>query len=161
MKIQLDYQIDIEIREGNKTKEKLSVFYREFTRDEKAQVKKMEKAFVDIFKKAQKIAIKQGSLERKAELLERSGEYEKALAALEEKEKLEAKAEKLYQKLEEIGGEDQNAFAEELAKNRFEMLVSGDDKEKLRTYAEIKGYAALMHDLDVVKVELEKKQSGE
>jgi len=72
-----------------------------------------------------------------------------------------AKAEALFEQLQEIGGEDQDGFAEELAKNRFETLVSGEGKEKLRTYAQIKGYAAIMHDLDIAKVELEKKQSGE
>ncbi len=161
MKIQLDYKIDIDIREGNKSKEKLSIFFREFTRDEKAKQQATEKKFFDIFKKAQKIVKKQTALEKKAELFELNKEYEKSIKAIDEKEKLEDQAEELLAELEKIGGEDQEAFAEELAKNRFETLVSGKDKEKLESYAEIKGYAALMCDLDVAKVELEKKQSGE
>ena len=161
MKIQLDYKIDIDVREGNKSKEKLSVFFREFTPEEKAQQKVLEKKFVDIYKKVQKIAKKQASYEKKASLLELNAEYDKSIQTLNEIETLEAEAENLIEKLEEIGGEDQEAFAEELAKNRFEVQVSGKDKEKLETYASIKGYVALMHDLDVAKVELEKKQSVE
>ena len=161
MKIQLDYKIDIDIREQNKSKEKLCVYFREFTRDEKAKQKATEKKFLDIFKKAQKTLKKQSALEKKSELFELNRDYEKSIKALDEKEKLEDKAEELFEELEAIGGEDQEAFAEELAKNRFEMLVSGKDKEKLQTYAEIKGYVSLMRDLDVAKAELEKKLSGE
>ena len=161
MKIQLDYKIDIEVRESNKSKEKLSIFFREFTRDEKLKQKTTEKKFLDIFKKAQKIIKKQSTLEKKAELFELNGDYEKSLKALDEKDALDVKEEEIFAELEEIGGEDQEAFSEELAKSRFEMLVSGKDKDKLKSYAEIKGYVSLMHDLDVAKVELEKKQSGE
>jgi len=161
MKIQLDYKIDIDVREGNKSKEKLSIFFREPTRDEKLKQKTLEKKFVDIYKKAQKNINKQHSLEKKAELYELNSDYDKSLRAIEEKETLEEKAESLFEELEEIGGEDQDAFAEEIAKQRYEMLVSGKDKEKLEVYAEVKGYVALMRDLDVAKAELEKKQSGE
>jgi len=161
MKIQLNYKIDIEVKESNKTKEKLSIFFREFTLDEKAKQKLKEKQFVDIFKKVQKIINKQNTLGKKAELYELAGKYESSLSVLEKKEKLEEEADALFSNLEEIGGEDQDAFAEELSKNRFNMLISGKDKEKLETYAEIKGYAALMRDLDIAKVELEKKQFGE
>ncbi len=161
MKILLDYKIEIEVREGNKKKESLSVFYREFSRDELNEQKATKKQFMDIYKKAQKIEKKKSSLVKRAELLELSGEYEKSIVALDEIEKLESKSDSLVDELESIGGEDQDSFSDELAKKRFETLVSGADKDTLKSYAEIKGYVELMRSLDVAKAELEKKQSGE
>lgn len=161
MKIQLDYKIDIEVKESNKTKERLSVFYREFTQAEKKEHEGIKKQFERIFKKAQKIGKKQAALEKKAELYELNSDYEKALKAVNEKENLDDELEVLLDELEEIGGGDQEAFTEKAAEDRFEKLVSGEDKDKLSVYADIKGYSALMRGLDVAKVELEKKQSGE
>ena len=161
MKIQMDYKIDIEVLEGNKSKEKLSVFYREPTREEGLEQKATEKAFVDIYKKAQKIERKQSSIDKKAELYELNGDYDKSIRAIEKKEKLEDELEVLYNDLEAIGGENQETFAEELAKQRFEILISGKDKDTLDKYSQVKGYVKIMQDLDVAKHELEKKQSGE
>lgn len=161
MKIQLNYKIDIDIKEGNKTKQKLSIFYREFTKEEKKKQKQLEKKFFDIFKQAQKIEKRQAILDKKAELYELNGEYDKSIKAIEEKEKLDKKADELFDELEELGGEDQDSFMEELAKSRFDMLVSGEDKDKLESIAESIGYATLMTKLDKAKAELEKKQSGE
>ena len=161
MKIQLNYKIDIDILEGNKKEDKLTIFYREFTKDEKAKQKQLEKKFFDIFKQAQKIEKKQTVLDKKAELYELNGEYDKSIKAIEEKERLDKKAEELFDELEELGGGDQDAFTEELAKSRFDMLVSGKDKDNLENIAQSIGYANLMHKLDTAKTELEKKQFGE
>lgn len=161
MKIQLDYKIDIEVKESNKTKEKLSVFFREFTQAEKKEHDGVKKQFEKIFKKAQKIGKKQSSLEKKAELHELNNDYEKALKAVNEKEILDDELEVLIDELEEIGGGDQEAFAEKTAEDRFEKLVSGDGKDKLAEHAKANGYVKIMHLLDVAKAELEKKQSGE
>lgn len=161
MKIQLNYKIDIDIKEGNKTKQKLFILFREFTKDEKKKQKQLEKKFFDIFKQAQKLEKKQNILDKKAELYELNGEYEKSIKAIEEKELLDKKAEELFDELEELGGGDQDSFMEELAKSRFDMLVSGGDKDKLESIAESIGYATLMTKLDKAKAELEKKLSGE
>ena len=161
MKIQLDYKIDIEVQEGGKNKEKLSVFYREFTQKEKKENDVLKKRFEKIFKKAQKIGKKQNTLNEKTELYKLSSENLKALKSIEENEALEDELDDLMQELDEIGGGNQDEFAEKTAQARFETLVSGKDKEKLEVYAEIKGYQALLRDLDKAKVELEKKQSGE
>jgi len=161
MKIQLDYKIDIEIQEGGKAKEKLSIFLREFTQKEKKENDVLRKRFEKIFKKAQKIGKKQNTLNEKTELYKLSSENLKALKSIEENEALEDELDDLMQELDEIGGGNQDEFAEKTAQARFETLVSGKDKEKLEVYAEIKGYQALLRDLDKAKVELEKKQSGE
>jgi len=161
MKIQLDYKIDIEVRENNKVKDKLSVFYREFTKSEKKEHEEMKKRFSKIFKKAQKIGKEQASLDKRAQLHELNGDYEKSLKCIEKKDKLEEDLDVLLEELDEIGGGNQDEFAENTAKERFFTLVSGKDAEKLQQYAEIKGYAALMRDLDIAKSELEKKLSGE
>jgi len=161
MKIQLDYKIDIEVRENNKVKDKLSVFYREFTKTEKKEHEELKNKFSKIFKKAQKIGKKQSSLNKKAELYELNEEYEKSLECINKKDTLEDELEDLLDELDEIGGGNQEEFAEKIAKERFLTLVSGKDAEKLRQYAEIKGYASLMHDLDIAKADIEKKLSGE
>ena len=161
MKIQLDHKIVIQVKEGNKTKEELTIFYREFTQAEKKKQEVLKKQFEKIFKKAQKIGKKESALDKKAELYELSGEYEKALKSINDKDKLEDELEKLMDELDELGGGDQEAFAEKTAKYRFDILVSGKDKDKLLGYAEIKGYAQLLRGLDVAKAELEKKPSGE
>jgi len=161
MKIQLDYKIDIEVRENNKVKDRLSVFYREFTKSEKKEHEDMKKRFSKIFKKAQKIGKEQSSLEKRAHLHELNGDYEKSLKCIEKKDKLDEELDYLLEELDDIGGGNQDEFAENTAKERFLTLVSGKDAEKLQQYAEIKGYASLMRELDTAKAELEKKQSGE
>jgi tetratricopeptide (TPR) repeat protein len=161
MKIQLDYKIDIEIVEGDKTKESLVIALREFTKDEKKEFEEMRKQFEQIFKKGQKLINKQMSLKKKTSLYEANGNFDKALEAIEENQKLDDELEVLIEKLSEIGGGDQDAFAEKVAKTRFEKLVSGSDKTKLEAYANIKGYTQMMKLLDSAKSDLEKKQSGE
>ena len=161
MKIQLDYKIKIVVKEGDETKEELTIFYREFTRAEKKEHEELKKQFLDIFKKAQKIDKKQAVFSKKAELHELNGEYDKALKCIESKEKLDKEIDKLDKELNDIGGDNQDAFAETSAKDRFTALVSGIDAKKLEVYADIKGYVALMRELDIAKRELEKKQSGE
>jgi len=161
MKILLDYKIDIEVRESDKVKERLSVYFREYTRKELRETKELKKKFQKIIDKLKKIGKKQESLKKKASLYELNGEFEKSIKALEDSEQLDEKVEELVEELEAIGGEDQDVFAEELAKTRFLTLVSGKDFDKLRDIADIKGYANVLSILDKEKFELEKKQRGE
>lgn len=161
MKIQLDYKIDIEIKEGAEIKNTLSVFYREFTKKERADQKKLEKKFVELFNKAQHLIKKKEYLAKKAELHELNGDFEKSINSLDKMDELSLKEDELLEELEAIGGEDQDAFAEELAKKRFDVLVSGPDKPKLAEVAESVGYTNIIQKLDAAKDYLEKKQSGE
>jgi len=162
MKIQLDYKIDIEVTEGGKKKESISVFYREFTKSEKKQNDELSKKFINLFKKAQKIAKKQVTLNKKIELLENSNQNEKALDCIDELEKLDDELEAIEDEIKFISdGEDERDFAEKASKDRFQTVVSGKDVEKLEQLAEIKGYVEIMKLLDIAKSELEKKQFGE
>jgi G3E family GTPase len=161
MTIVLDYKIDIDVVAGESSKDQFSVFYREPTVEEKRANADLEKRFRDIFKRAKKIERKRESLSKKAELHELNGDFEKSISAIEKRDSLEDDIEAIESELEEIGGGDQDAFAEESARKRFELLVSGSDKAKLAGYAEIKGYVKIMSYLDKAKASLEKKQSGE
>jgi len=162
MKIQLDYKINIEVMEGGKKKGTLSVFYREFTKAEKRDHEELAKKFMNLFSRVQKIGKKQVTLNKKIELLENSNQNEKALKCIDELEKLDEELEVLEDDIKDVaGGEDENDFAEKAAKERFEILVSGKDKEKLEQLADIKGYVEIIKLLDVSKSELEKKQFGE
>ena len=161
MKINLDYELKIDVRENNKTKEKLVIFYREFTKAEKKEQKEMQDAFSKILKKLQKISQKDALLSKKAHLYELSGEFKKSLDCLDKKEKLSDELESLSAELDVLGGENKDEFTENTSKERFEKQVSGSGKEKLKVYAEIKGYTQIIKELDIAKAELEKKQSGE
>jgi len=162
MIVQLDYKIDIEVKESNKTKEKLSVYYREFTKAEKKEYEDLVKKITKMFNKVQKLSKKQVTLNKKVELYENSNQDEKALECIDKLEELDVELEALEDEIVEIsGGENQDAFAEKTAKDRFDKVVSGKDKEKLEQLVEIKGYVEIMKLLDTAKSELEKKQSGE
>jgi len=158
MKLTLDVKIPLEILEGGKTKEKLEVFYRDFTREEKKEREELVAKFTKLFKQANKLQKKEESLNRKIKLNEKIGDFKKALKLEEEKDKLHEEMEALSEQIEELGGDD---FKEELAKKRFDLLVSGKDKEKLREYCEIKGYMTILSLMDAKRAEIEKKHLGE
>ena len=161
MKIQLDYEIQINVQEGSATKESLVVFFREFTKQERKKQRESQDKFSKIYQKLQKLDKKQSSLTKKAELHELNGDYTLSLKCLAQNEKLDVELDKLVEELENIGGGNQDEFTESIAKDRFDKQVSGSDKSKLEVYAEIKGYSQLIRELDAAKAELEKKQSGE
>lgn len=175
MRVFLDYKINIEVKEGDKLKEKLSVFLREHTPEEKREQKKLVKRFAEIFKEANKLGRKKerltskiNTLQKKSDLHEMNGDYESSISVLDEKEDIDnkiddidARIEELDDELADLGGNDQEAFNEASAKKRFESLVSGDGKDKLTDYAEAKGYQNMMISLDKEKDALEKKLSGE
>ena len=158
MKLTLDVKIPLEIQEGGKLKEKLEVFYRDFTKKEKKELETLVEKFKNLFKRANKLSKKEVILNKKIDLCEKSDKFEKAFKFIEEKETLLADIEKLEDELESLGGDD---FEEEMAKKRFDLLVSGNDKEKLREYAVIKGYSTILKILDTQKADIEKKQLGE
>jgi len=161
MKIQLDYEIKIEVKEGNKIKETLKVFFREFTKSEKKEQDILKKQFLALEKKANKLNRKQVSIGEKIELYKLTKDYDKAVIGIKEREDIEDELEELLEELIALGGGQPDEFVEKSAEKRFNVLVSGKDKDVLQDYAEIKGYAQLMQDLDIAKRELEKKQYGE
>jgi len=158
MLLSLDVKIPLEIREGGKLKEKLEVYYRDYTKDEKKKFNKIVKDFKNLFIKVSKYGQKETSLNKRIELAEKIGKYEKAFALVEERDELQNMIEEVALELENLGGED---FEEKMAKKRFDILISGEDKEKLREYAEIRTYKTILKLMDEQKAELEKKQSGE
>ncbi|NOX15960.1 MAG: hypothetical protein GXP61_08050 [Epsilonproteobacteria bacterium] len=158
MKIALDVKIPLEIQEGGKTKENLEVFYRDFTRKERKDLENIVAKFKKLFEKADKLSKEEVILDKKIELCEKLEEFEKAFKFTERKEALACKTEELECEMEALGGD---SFEEDIARKRFNFLVGGKDKEKLRGYAEIKGYSPILSVLDRQKAEFEKKQYGE
>jgi len=158
MLLSLDVKIPLEIQEGGKTKEKLEVYYRDYTKEEKKEFDEVVKNFKELFVKVSKYGQQESSLDKKIELSEKIGDYKKAFALVEEKDKLQVKIEDLADELETLGGED---FEEKMSKKRFDTLISGEDKEKLREYAQIRSYKIIIGLMDEQKAEFEKKQSGE
>jgi hypothetical protein len=158
MKLALDVEIEVKVTEGGAEKETIVIFLREFTAKEQKDRKALIDKFNALFKKAQKLEKKQRRHEKSIDLLEAAGRPEDALIKVKESEKLDADLEAISKELENLGGND---FAETEARKRFDALVGGNGKEKLRSYAEIKGYVTVMRLLDVEKAAIEKKQSGE
>lgn len=158
MKINLNVKIPIEIQENGKTKEKLEVFYRDYTKDEKKEFEKIVNRFRALFKKALKIEQKEKILSKKIELSEKSEDYKQSLKYLKEQEKLQGELNALAEEIEGLGGD---AFEEKMSKKRFDTLLSGKDKEKLREYTEAKGYEFVMNAIDAQRTEIEKKHLGE
>ena len=158
MLLSLDYKIEIDVKEGGKSKEKLKVFVREFTKQESREHRALEKKFRSLLSRLQKIGSKQSVIEKKISLFEEAGRPDDALKEIVKQEELAKELDGIQEEIEEIGGDD---FAEDASEKRFEMLVSGSDKEKLSEISEIKGYSEVMRLLDAEKKALEKKQSGE
>ena len=158
MKISLDTEIAVTVEEHGKEKETLTVYYREYTKAEKRELEALWKQFQALVKKTGKLEKKRASLEKKADLSERMGDLEKAMRFVEQIEKIDAQIEKVAEEIEALGGDD---FAETTAKKSFDLLVSGPDADRLRAYAEIKGYGPIMASLNAAKGDAEKKRSGE
>lgn len=155
MKLNLDYELKIEIMEKGKKKSTLNIFYREPTKAERKEEQKKFKEFNKLNKKLNSIRLKAPNLQKKADLLTDMGKRTEALAVVEQ---IEAKADELEAILEEMetfGGDD---FAETQAQERFEKLVSGKDVEKLKDIAESIGYVKMTDKLESAKADLQKEQ---
>ena len=157
MKLTLDVEIPIEVQEGGELKESLRVFFRDYTKKEKKELDALRDKLKALYKKANKLLVQVEITEQKIHLYDKMGESEKALEFVKQKERFIKSAENIQDEILALGGEK---FEEKLAKKRFDLLVSGEDKEKLRKYAEIKGYGAILNVLDMQKEKIEKKQYG-
>ncbi len=160
MKINLQYEITIEIVEGSKEKESLKVIYTQGTKAQKAQQKEGLREYQALHRNIRKISSKYALFSKKLTLLETLKETKQSLQVVEDLEVLSQKIQKNEDKLEKLIGNDEEAFFESLAKIKFEHLVSGADKGKLAKYAEQKGYINILASLESAKAELEKKPSG-
>lgn len=158
MLLSLDVKIPLEIKEGGKTKEKLEVYYRDYTKDEKKEFDEVVKSFKKLFLKVTRYGQKEESLNKRIELSEKMGKYENTYKLIEEKDELQKKVEDIALELDKLGGDE---FEEKMAEKRFNTLISGEDKEKLREYAQIRSYKTILSLIDEQKAEFEKKQSGE
>lgn len=158
MLLSLDVKIPLEIKEGGKTKEKLEVYYRDYTKDEKKEFDEVVKSFKELFLKVTRYGQKEESLNKRIELSEKMGKYENTYKLIEEKDELQKKVEDIALELDKLGGDE---FEEKMAEKRFNTLISGEDKEKLREYAQIRSYKTILSLIDEQKAEFEKKQSGE
>ncbi len=160
MKIILQHEITIEIVEGSADKESLKITYSEPTKAQKIDHKKSLLQYQKLRKDIRKISSKSILLNKKLILLDKSEKLDESLKVIENLEFLHEKAQKLEDSLEELIGGDEESFSESMEKSKFDDLVSGDDKEKLRIYAEQKGYVSILNSLNSAKAELEKKPSG-
>ncbi len=158
MDLLLDVQIDIDIKENGKTKEKLSVFLRPYTKEEAKQHEEAKNKFLDLSKKVQSLIGKANTLERKITLYEKAEQFDKAVKALEKSDAVVLDLENVTKELEALGGDD---FYEAKARERFDKQVSGKGKEGLREHAETRGYLFIMRHLDEERDVIEKKLQGE
>lgn len=156
MTIELDYEIKVEIQERGKSKEKFSVWMREFTKDEKKENDKIVKEFQQLNKQLSKIERKHPILAQKVEAYKELDKHAEVLETLEKQEALSDQLDELLEKMESFGGDD---FGESRAKERFETTISGKDVDKLRTYAQSQGYIKILNMLDKAKEGLSKEAS--
>jgi len=155
MKLTLDVPIEVKVEEDGKVKEILKVTFRYPTKQEEKEFKAFEKEVKDLFRKITKLDKQLRTLDKKIEYAEKREDFEKAEKLLDEKEKIETKLEKLAEEFEAKGGEN---YPEEIAKKSFNLLVGGDDKERLKQYAEMVGYLKIMDLLREERDKIEKKQ---
>jgi len=158
----LDVPIEVKIQENGKIREILKITFRYPTKDEEKKEKELLTNIKKIITETEKISRKSAIINKKIEYAEKKEDWDKAEKLLNEEEKLERELEKLEEELKKIiGNRDPNEYAEEIAKRQFDVLVGGEDKEKLREVAEIKGYKLVLDVLAKERDKLEKKQNGE
>ena len=161
MKIELDFEIPIEITKKGKVVEILSIYYREYTKKEKTEQNKLIKKITKIQKKNSKLLRKIGISDKKLEAYRELGKYESFLRETEKQEGLEEELDGIEEELEQLGGGDQIQYLETISKQKFDTLVSGKDVERLKEYAESMGYTKIINLVDKAKEELLKKPYGE
>jgi len=154
MKIQLDYNINVDIVSSTNEDKKLKVVVRDFTNKENNEHRKSYKQFDKLVGESRKLERNIAKINKQIILFEQMGEPEKVIKALDKKEVLETKVENLITKLDELGG---NEFYEHQAESKFDLLVSGEDYDALRDVAEVVGFIRVMSELDKAKEELIKK----
>lgn len=154
MELVLEYPINVVVKRSD-SEEKLKVVYRYPTKKEEKEFREIEKKLLGLMKRSRKLHSSLEAIEKKIEYAEKRGDWEAAEKHLNKKQKLEEEYEKLLEELEQEGGQD---IGEVISKKKFEVLVGGEDKEKLQELAEIVGYTRIVSQLDKERGELEGKQ---
>ena len=158
MKINLDVKIIVEIEENGKDKESLSIFLREFTKVESKEYKTLFKEFSGFVRKSEKLERQLKSTNKRLNIAGKMDDNDLSLKLLDKIDKIENDLDKVRDDLEKLAGDN---FEESMAEKSFNLLVSGDGKEKLKEYAEIKGYSNIMSSLRKAKEDIEKKPHSE
>jgi len=156
VKILLNYEIEIDVQEQGKSKEKLKIFLRELNSGEKKELKSKAKEFFSMQKQLNKIGRRAKIAEQRATAYRELEKFEDELKAVEELEKLDDKLEKIEEKIEKLAGDD---FAETEAKKTFGLCVSGEGAKRLAELAEAQGYVKIMQQLNKAKEGLLKEAS--
>ena len=155
--LELDTKLEIDIREGGKSKEKMTIFIRDYTKEESKKFSKLKDKFLNLIKLSKKLSYKASSIDRKMDLYEKAEKFDKAVEMAEASDKIMSDIDKVTNDVEALGGDD---FYEERAKESFNVRVSGEGKEALREYAETKGYLFIMTFIEKEKESVLKKQQG-
>ena len=156
MKIALDYEIPVEVRENGKTIKELKVWFRELTAKEKKELTKKAKEFFELQKRLNRIERKGPTLQKKADAYNKLEKLEKEIEVLEQIEQLDDELSEIEEQITKLAGDD---FAETQAKKSFDLRVSGDDKEKLDELAQRIGYTKILQMLEESKEGLLEKAS--
>lgn len=158
MKITLDVPIEVKIAENGEVKETLKVTFRRATKEEEKQFEKIQKEALSLYKKISKLERERNFFLKKMEFAEKAEKFEEAEKWLDKINEIEEKLEKMQEDFEKKGGVN---WGEEIAKKTFDLLVGGEDKEKLREYAERLSYSKIIDLLSKERDKIEGKQSLE
>ena len=129
MKLIFEEEFTLEVGE-----DKYTGTIRDLTKKERAENKKKQDKPLSLIAKANKLATSIERLEKRIEIKEKLGEWS-------ESEKLLIQIEKKKDDLEKSNIElEGNNFSDEIFKDRLEVSLSGDDKQKILDIGEEYGY---------------------
>lgn len=155
MELVLEYPIDVVVKRSD-GEETLHIVYRYPTKKEEKEFRKIEKKILDLLKRYRKLGSEISVLDKKIEYAEKREDWEAAEKYVDQKQKLEEEYEQLLEALDKEGGQD---IAEVVNRKKFDVLVSGEDKERLKEIADVVGYTRIMTQLDTEREKLEGKRS--
>jgi len=154
-KIMMSVPVTVEIVDKKKKKEVLKVEVRTLTKEERKERSSLEEKYRDLSTSLNKKSSKIESIAKKREYSEKLEKYDDALSYQEKMDILMEEIEDITKEVLELGGDD---FFEKIAQENFELLISGEGKERLAEIAEIKGYTMVNNLLYKARDEVEGKQ---
>ena len=154
-KIMMSVPVAVEIVDKKKKKEVLKVEVRTLTKEERKERSSLEEKYRDLSTALNKKSSKIESIAKKREYSEKLEKYDDALSYQEKMDILMEEIEDITKEVLELGGDD---FFEKIAQENFELLISGEGKERLAEIAEIKGYTMVNNLLYKARDEVEGKQ---
>ncbi|MBD3838831.1 MAG: hypothetical protein IE878_00395 [Epsilonproteobacteria bacterium] len=156
MIIDLDVEINIEIKRKNETIETLKVFVRDYTKEERESFQKDISNFKKLYTDIEKLDKEFARNKKRIEIYKKQEDDKRLLECLDIEEKLEEQLGVKLTELETFGGEE---FYEKQSEQKFNLIVGGD-VEELRAYAKDIGYVKVLDILMNEKELLLKKQFG-